>query len=163
MRRPSPNTDPARSRRFQLPLSGSHQVAREHRRCRCDQAGAFNSLARDHMAIVELEHREMIEEKLSTPSLGITSVEKMKPNDIVVILTDFQLPLSGSLATLPRHSRRERDFQLPLSGSPQPCRGLLRRSPPCFQLPLSGSPSPIPGFFGSPRRSAAATLRTNES
>jgi hypothetical protein len=31
-----------------------------------------------------------------------------------------------------------------------------------FQLPLSGSPSPIPGFFGSPRLSAAAPLRTNE-
>ena len=32
-----------------------------------------------------------------------------------------------------------------------------------FQLPLSGSPSPIPGFSGSPRRSAAAPLRTNDS
>jgi hypothetical protein len=32
-----------------------------------------------------------------------------------------------------------------------------------FQLPLSGSPSPIPGFFGSPRLSAAAPLRTNDS
>ena len=31
-----------------------------------------------------------------------------------------------------------------------------------FQLPLSGSPSPIPGFFGSPRLSAAAALRTND-
>ena len=31
-----------------------------------------------------------------------------------------------------------------------------------FQLPLSGSPSPIPGFFGSPRLSAAAPLRTND-
>ena len=32
-----------------------------------------------------------------------------------------------------------------------------------FQLPLSGSPSPIPGFSGSPRLSAAAPLRTNDS
>ena len=32
-----------------------------------------------------------------------------------------------------------------------------------FQLPLSGSPSPIPGFSGSPRRFAAAPLRTNDS
>jgi hypothetical protein len=32
-----------------------------------------------------------------------------------------------------------------------------------FQLPLAGSPSPIPGFFGSPRLSAAAPLRTNDS
>jgi hypothetical protein len=31
-----------------------------------------------------------------------------------------------------------------------------------FQLPLSGSPSPIPGFFGSPRLSAAAPLRTDD-
>ena len=31
-----------------------------------------------------------------------------------------------------------------------------------FQLPLSGSPSPIPGFFGSPRLSAAAPFRTND-
>ena len=34
---------------------------------------------------------------------------------------------------------------------------------PNFQLPLSGSPSPIPGFSGSPRLSAAAPLRINDS
>ena len=54
-------------------------------------------------------------------------------------------------------------FQLPLSGSHHHDgrRGPARAGD--FQLPLSGSPSPIPGFFGSPRLSAAAPLRKNDS
>ena len=76
---------------------------------------------------------------VSTPSFGITVVEYA------------EFDLEGFVM-----------FQLPLSGSPDRGMGVSV----CFfkfQLPLSGSPSPIPGFSGSPRLSAAAPLRTNES
>ena len=56
-----------------------------------------------------------------------------------------------------------KSFQLPLSGSLTPILTTVAIVAVIFfQLPLSGSPSPIPGFFGSPRLSAAATLRTND-
>jgi hypothetical protein len=77
---------------------------------------------------------------LSTPSLGITwEVVERFPIEIEF---NFQLPLSGS------QIKDEMYYEL--------------REWAAFQLPLSGSPSPIPGFFGSPRRSAAAPLRTND-
>jgi len=41
------------------------------------------------------------------------------PDRTYMDVSIFQLPLSGSLPTLPRNSGRERDFQLPLSGSPR--------------------------------------------
>ena len=81
---------------------------------------------------------------------------------------DFQLPLSGSLGLRKRRSQQiyiPENFQLPLSGSHHNNRGFVnfRMGWENFQLPLSGSPSPIPGFFGSPRLSAAAPFRTNDS
>ena len=63
-----------------------------------------------------------------------------------------------ALGDKPRHN-----FQLPLSGSQVEATINRVLSADDFQLPLSGSPSPIPGFFGSPRLSAAAPLRTNDS
>ena len=78
----------------------------------------------------------------------------------------FQLPLSGSLVGELAHMGGVQGgrFQLPLSGSPTLTAILTTVAGyVIFQLPLSGSPSPIPGFFGSPRRPAAAPLRTNES
>jgi len=86
-----------------------------------------------------LLHLRECEECLSTPSLGITKMTVSATD--AVKLAFFQLPLSGSplVLTLLEHILRE-----------------------VFQLPLSGSPSPIPGFFGSPRLSAAAPLRTND-
>jgi hypothetical protein len=82
---------------------------------------------------------------------------------------DFQLPLSGSLIAIDvdgvladTHSAvftfnslsRDHRFVKWLEAVGQFAD---------FQLPLSGSPSPIPGFFGSPRLSAAAPFRTNDS
>jgi hypothetical protein len=77
---------------------------------------------------------------LSTPSLGIT--ERLEWPDRVL-----STPSLG-IITLRRFSRT-------------PFRIIVRDHD--FQLPLSGSPSPIPGFSGSPRLSAAAPLRTNDS
>ena len=76
----------------------------------------------------------------------------------------FQLPISGSLMGLDSviYLALGR-FQLPLSGSHVGASVMVRvREKLSFKLPLSGSPSPIPGFFGSPRLSAAAPLRTND-
>ena len=99
----------------------------------------------------------------------------------------FQLPLSGSPSFCSWvGSLSDLEFQLPLSGSRagddvQPedsfgdgfnslsrdhiilCMLSIQTRDNPFQLPLSGSLSPIPGFSGSPRLSAAAPLRTNES
>jgi hypothetical protein len=146
---------PCHSIYFQLPLSGSHPQAVD--------ATVDSILA------------------LSTPSLGIT-LASVKPG-VVKSLTTFQLPLSGSHSRRKWNTREQSRFQLPLSGSRDALRGeieALRQqiafnslsrdhflkdsmSPSLrsFQLPLSGSPSPIPGFFGFPRRFAAAPLRTN--
>ena len=120
---------------FQLPLSGSQGNGSNLSIFRANVT--FNSLSRDHVSAfpTPLSKRRHF---LSTPSLGIThnSIQMVHEVDGV-----FQLPLSGSLdwpiLTMPKVS-------------------------PVFQLPLSGSPSPIPGFFGSPRLSAAAPLRTND-
>ena len=83
--------------------------------------------------------KTLLETKLSTPSLGITYYLLLSAK---FFLPDFQLPLSGSLTELDTNTNKHIA---------------------AFQLPLSGSPSPIPGFSGSPRLSAAAPLRTNDS
>ena len=78
----------------------------------------------------------------------------------------FQLPLSGSrsrkVTTVPvldltAFNSLSRDHLMSYLASARG--GGIQVT---FQLPLSGSPSPIPGFFGSPRLSAAAPLRTND-
>ena len=76
---------------------------------------------------------------LSTPSLGITAFRQTLQNVNEVQLSTPSLGIT---------------FRPPGGG------GCSTSS--AFQLPLSGSPSPIPGFFGSPRLSAAAPLRTND-
>ena len=78
---------------------------------------------------------------------------------------NFQLPLSGSHA----HAKEEYGWDT-VGYLSTPSLGITTHvvqvvdvaGGPNFQLPLSGSPSPIPGFFGSPRLSAAAPLRTND-
>jgi hypothetical protein len=119
----------------------------------------FNSLSRDHWPAFRCCEGTCA---LSTPSLGITFVLARFQNRVIEI---FQLPLSGSLGITPEGLEEQsalpaESFQLPLSGSQieESEYGFVGS----FQLPLSGSPSPIPGFFGSPRLSAAAPLRTDD-
>ena len=118
---------------FQLPLSGSRR--RRPPPSRPTSGRSFNSLFRDHIMRVHLD--------LSTPVL-------------------FQLPLSGSHGLVD-------EFGWSVYHVSTPSFGITKRSESVehaeglFQLPLSGSPSPIPGFSGSPRLSATAPLRKNDS
>ena len=165
---------------FQLPLSGSRHdsdllTVVQHRR-------TFNSLSRDHCLLVEPETRNLF--PLSTPSLGITDDPRVGRENRRVLLSTpslgitwqpcaawvglqpFQLPLSGSLIHLGRPGARSGGLLSTPSLGITKCgqiRAKLVRYLTNFQLPLSGSPSPIPGFSGSPRLSAAAALRTNDS
>ena len=123
---------------FQLPLSGSRAQQLEFLRGKDAIFQLPLSGSREYC----LRPNANPGDDLSTPSLGITWREKGRDYLIRHFLC-FQLPLSGSLAKLPPSMEIEVGFH--------------------FQLPLSGSPSPIPGFFGSPRLSAAAPLRTNDS
>jgi len=122
---------------FQLPLSGS-------RRASCSDR---------HLPETSI---------LSTPSLGITSAPVRGAGEGGYIF--FQLPLSGSHdVRVARPEVVEGPLSTPSLGITSAHSGVkstLLISD--FQLPLSGSPSPIPGFSGSPRRSAAAPLRTND-
>ena len=166
---------------FQLPLSGSlghrsrdsyrgifdtfNSLSRDHR-LRCPYCGhvwvprTFNSLSRDHLASWgSMKPRRRTFNSLSRDHWSEAWWPRSSPRSA------FQLPLSGSLVDafvdLFRHYGSV--FQLPLSGSlASLIEQLFVTGIQVFQLPLSGSPSPIPGFFGSPRLSAAAPLRTND-
>ena len=131
-----------------------------------------------------LKHRCIEEVSFQLPLSG----SRHEQGRVWFVVGYFQLPLSGSRASHPRRSwhyyrksfnslsrdHRETNLISVLGKA-------LRLSTPSlgitdahswvgslgvhwkdFQLPLSGSPSPIPGFFGSPRLSAAAPLRTND-
>ena len=165
-------------------LSRDHRDGRWLSASRSRSSSTFNSLSRDHQKPSGSPARSR--SQLSTPSLGITRKRDEAPHHPTQT-GSFQLPLSGSPEILRGQlSRRlhpfnslsrdhvfafagwltawSRYFQLPLSGSHVMLRTrLIFSNVVYFQLPLSGSPSPIPGFFGSPRLSAAAPLRTNES
>jgi len=98
----------------------------------------FNSLSRDHEVTSGDEIRP--DEKLSTPSLGITLFQHERKVEEV----DFQLPLSGSPVDPPQEACKGamcNIFQLPLSGSHRFSQmgGLLEGGEVIFQLPLSGS------------------------
>ena len=149
---------------------------------------AFNSLSRDHRESSRRDRR-CGRFPLSTPSLGITAFGRslrgalttrrigtfnslsrdhrhLLDHQSIGLVTDFQLPLSGSRGNPSKSALKAREQATfnSLSRDHFPSRAeLLMEVSKAFQLPLSGSPSPIPGFFGSPRRPAAAPLRTNES
>ena len=124
--------------------------------------GPFNSLSRDHRSGLMAAASTVLAFQL--PLSGSRDHKRGRARWRVRHLS-FQLPLSGSPGMVGRRLRhhirypfnslsRDHDFILSLS---------WRYKHAYFQLPLSGSPSPIPGFSGSPRRSAAAPLRTNDS
>ena len=171
------------------PHHAFNSLSRDHQTFVASRALAsvkpFNSLSRDHLR-QETLHVLEDEGNLSTPSLGITYLPTAPASTFTTSV--FQLPLSGSLAfhrvdrrilvrvsfnSLSRdHETEAEDAHRVAEGNPlsTPSLGITVNSishivalaPQVFQLPLSGSPSPIPGFFGSPRLSAAAPLRTNE-
>ena len=87
-----------------------------------------------------LEYGVIWRSMLSTPSLGITARVLHQRFEPLAVLSTPSLGITTDI-----------------SAGRDALGGLY------FQLPLSGSPSPIPGFFGSPRLSAAAPFRTNDS
>jgi hypothetical protein len=171
---------------FQLPLSGSHVVLRHA--VFGDDLVDFQlplSGSRDHSrrgTSAQPQGRP----KLSTPSLGITSQFRTQLSRSAALSTP-SLGITGYLlAELPE---RRDELSTPSLGITSPERlplfpfyyeyetfnslsrdhenATIRKVYGAdilkfFQLPLSGSPSPIPGFFGSPRLSAAAPLRTDD-
>ena len=145
----------------------------------------FNSLSREYLNVSGMEVLEELRQliKLSTPSRGITTTPAAE--SFVFYSSPFNSlsrdhgithPLTSSMHRcffLSTHSRGITHF-LGGSGSAADVvsfnslsrdhrgnRYTWRKAGSVnFQLPLAGSPSPIPGFFGSPRLSAAAPLRT---
>ena len=120
----------------------------------------FNSLSRDHDDPRYITVRG--DEILSTPSLGITPRSRLQGHRLGRRL--FQLPLSGSHILICSDADLTMILSTPSLGITSDDNSFTNSDADAdyFQLPLSGSPSPIPGFFGSPRLSAAAPLRTND-
>ena len=121
---------------FQLPLSGSRRT--EDVRGRPRGGRSFNSLSRDHLNLLKIQHGKN-DRRLSTPSLGITMSSTLTRTFIMPVGTFNSLSRDHRLIPPAAKERRIYCFQLPLSGS-------LGKGPngntvgiSYFQLPLSGS------------------------
>ena len=145
---------------FQLPLSGSHLDETTAKAVASKLA--FNSLSRDHLPEAHLHRRRSVI-GFQLPLSGSLSLKK--PIDLSMI-GQLSTPSLGITNSSPHHVKRSvNDLSTPSLGITWPTDRMGREATPSeenFQLPLSGSPSPIPGSSGSPRRSAAAPLRTND-
>ena len=143
---------------FQLPLSGSHGRADQHRHL--DRPRTFNSLSRDHTTIVntsvfaggstfnslsrdhclqEITRGEKVMVLLPFNSLSRDHISR---SSACLNVGYFQLPLSGSQNFRESGETEIRKFfQLPLSGSPLPhlldqCVQLLELSTPSLGITL---------------------------
>ena len=124
---------------FQLPLSGSHDFR--------DRTNRHRTIARRFQLPLSGSH---VRDKVALSRAPLAPFNSLSRDH-------YRRGSTRSSATV------RSNFQLPLSGSPFALTiPIFIRRNSRFQLPLSGSPSPIPGFFGSPRLSAAAPLRTND-
>ena len=118
----------------------------------------FNSLSRDHIYLCSLQGPASEQRSFNSLSRDHKTLYSL------TVLTKKYYAFN----TLSRDHLRSRARGLPAEAAFNTLsRDHLRQfaqvvNLPRFQHPLSGSPSPIPGFFGSPRLSAAAPFRTND-